>query len=188
MNAALNKQAQLMIVVVGFFATVLLLGVTAADGATPVSRAAVTFAIAVGCTVRYWWVILLLAWPARWFRMVTLLLAWSALPTVAVVSPNAVRWALALAALLVIGCITELYNWHTRQWMVGSEEASRSLRFDHIAGAISAAGGAALLLFVAVYRPHWLEVVIPLMVLADWLRLAMMIRRHQRFIDLGYLT
>jgi hypothetical protein len=187
-NAALNKQGQLMIVVVGFFATVLLLAMRAGDGMTPVSRAVVTLAVAVGCAVRYWWVILLLPWPARWFRMVALLLAWSALPIVAVMSPNVVRWALALAALLAVGSITEAYNWHTRQWMVGCEEASRSLEVDHLTGAAAAAGGTALLLLVVFYRPQWLEFVIPLMVVADWVRLVVMIRRHQRFIDLGYLT
>ena len=78
--------------------------------------------------------ILLLPWPAQWFRMVLLLLAWSALPAVAVAATNPVRWALALVTLSAIGCATEIYNDITRQWQVGSEEMARSLKRDHVIG------------------------------------------------------
>jgi hypothetical protein len=176
-----------MIVVVGFFASVQLLLVQAAQGNAPLAREAVTLALAIGCAVRYWWVILLLPWPARWFRTVLLLLAWSALPAAATMATSPVRWALALAALSAIGCITEVYNGLTEQWRVGSEEVARSLKADHVVGAVSTGGAAAVILLVAFLRPWWLDVLIPLMVLADWVRLIMMIHRHQRFIDLGQL-
>src|ERR1700675_321121 len=58
LNQSLNKHAQLMIVVVGFFATVQLLIVQAAQGNAPLVREAVTLTLAAGCAVRYWWVIL----------------------------------------------------------------------------------------------------------------------------------
>jgi hypothetical protein len=187
-NSSLNKQAQLMIVVVGFFATVQLLIFQTSDGAAPLARDAIALALALGCAVRYWWVILLLPWPARWFRMVLLLLAWTALPAVAITTGNPARWALAIAALSAIGCITEIYNGITKQWLVGSEEMARSLKRDHIAGAASAGAATVLLVLVAVLRPVWVDFAVPLMVLADWARLIAMIRRHQRFIDLGYST
>jgi hypothetical protein len=176
-----------MIVIVGFFATVQLLIFQANDGAAPLARDAITLVLALCCALRYWWVILLLSWPARWFRIVLLLLAWSALPAVAITAGNPVRWALAIAALSAIGCITEIYNGVTKQWLVGSEEMARSLKRDHVAGATSAGAATVLLVLVALFRPAWVDFVVPLMVLADWARLVMMIRRHQRFIDLGYL-
>lgn len=177
-----------MIVVVGFFVPVQLLIVHASDGTAPLAREVVTLALALGCAVRYWWVILLLPWPARWFRMVLLLLAWSVMPVIAMAAANPVRWALALATLSAVGCITEVYNGITRQWMVGSEPMVRSLKGDHISGAVSAGGATVVLLSVALLRPVWLDILIPLMVFADWARLIMMIGRHQRFIDLGYAT
>jgi hypothetical protein len=177
-----------MIVVVGFFATLQLLIVQAAQGNAPLARETVTLALAVGCAVRYWWVILLLPWPARWFRTVLLLLAWSALPLVAMMAASPVRWALALAALSAIGCITEVYNDITGQWRVGSEEVAQSIKADHVFGAVSSGGAGAAILLVAFLRPAWLDTLIPLMVLADWVRLIMMINRHQRFINLGQLT
>ncbi|MDP9202607.1 MAG: hypothetical protein M3P26_11840 [Gemmatimonadota bacterium] len=177
-----------MVVVVGFFATVQSLIVQASNGTAPAAREAVTLALALGFAVRYWWVILLLQWPARWFRTLLLLLAWSALPVVAMMATNAVRWALALAALSAVGCMTEVYNGITRQWLVGSEAMARSLKTDHVSGAVSAGGAAVCLVLVAFFRPVWLDLLIPSMVFADWARLILMIRRHQRFIDLELLT
>ncbi len=177
-----------MIVVVGFFATVQLLIVQVDDGAAPIAREAVTLILALGVAVRYWWVILLLLWPARWLRTVLLLLAWSVLPVIAMTAANPVRWALALAALSAIGCMTEIYNFITKQWMVGSEQIMRSLKRDHVHGATAAGGATVSLLAVALFRPVWLDFLIPLMVFADWVRLIIMIHRHQHFIDMGYLT
>ncbi|HEX9310540.1 MAG TPA: hypothetical protein VF887_06995 [Gemmatimonadaceae bacterium] len=177
-----------MVVVVGFFATVQLLIVQAGGGAAPIGRTAVTLALALSFAVRYWWVILLLQWPFQWFRTVLLLLAWVALPVVAMAATDPVRWALAVAALSTIGCITEIYNGVTRQWLVGSGEMARSLKRDHISGAASAGAAAIFLSVLAFLRPVWVDVVILLMVVADWARLITMIRRHQRFVDLGYLT
>ena len=186
--AALNKLVQLMVVVLGFFVTLQLLIVQVVSGAAPPMRAAVTLAFAVGLAVRYWWVILLLPWPARWFRMVLLLLVWSSMPVVAIASADPIHWALALTALSAMGCMTEAYNGITRQWQVGSEEVARSLKGDHVAGAVAAGLAIPLLLLAALFLPEWIDVLIPLMVLADWARLIAMIRRHQRFIDRGYLT
>jgi hypothetical protein len=188
LNPTLNKHGQMMVVVVGFFVTVQLLILRASEGTVPPARLAITLALALSCAVRYWWVILLLEWPARWFRFVLLLLAWSALPLAAMMTTNAVLWALALAALSAIGCITEIYNGITRQWQISSEEMSRSLKRDHIVGAASALSAAIGLLLVAFLQPAWLDIFIPVIVLVDWVRLIVMIRRHQRFIDLGYLT
>ena len=185
---SLDKHGQLMVVVVGFFTTVQLLIVQASDGAVPLARLGVTLALALGCAVRYWWVILLLPWPFRWFRMVLLLLVWCALPVAAAMIANPVRWGFALAALSAIGCMTEIYNGVTRQWAVGSEGMARSLKTDHIAGAASAGVAAVGLSLVALSRPEWLDVLIPLMVFADWVRLITMIHRHQRFIELERAT
>jgi hypothetical protein len=165
-----------------------LLVVQASAGAIPLTSAVVTLVLALGCAVRYWWVILLLPWPARWPRMVLLLLAWSVLPVVAVTAASPVRWALAIAGLSVIGCVTELYNGITRQWAVGSERMARSLRRDHVSGALSTAMAAAIVVIVAASRPAWLELLIPLMVCADWVRLIVMIRRHQHLLDLENAT
>ena len=177
-----------MVVVVGFFATAQLLIVQAGGGAGPIGRTVVTLTLALGFAVRYWWVILLLQWPFRWFRTLLLLLAWVALPVVAMTATDPVLWGLAVAALSTIGCITEIYNGVTRQWLVGSGEMARSLKRDHIFGAASAGAAAVFLSLLAFLRLAWLDVVIPLMVVTDWARLIMMIRRHQRFVDLGYLT
>jgi hypothetical protein len=177
-----------MIVIVGFFVTVQLLAFQTTDGSAPLARDAITLVLTLGCAVRYWWVILLLPWPARWFRMVLLLLAWSALPAVAISTGNPVRWALSIAALSAIGSITEIYNGITRQWLVGPEEMARSLKSDHLTGAVSAGVAALALLLIVFVRPAWVDIAVPLLVLADWARLIVMIRRHQRFIDLGYQT
>jgi hypothetical protein len=178
----------LTIVVVGYFATVQLLFIRADSGSAPFAREVVTLALTLSVAVRYWWVILLLPWPAGWFRTVLLLLAWSALPAVAVAATNPARWALAFATLSAIGCATEIYNDITRQWQVGSEEMARSLKRDHVVGAASAGGAAVAAVTVAIVWPAWLDLLVSLLVLADWARLIVMIRRHQRFIDLGYLT
>lgn len=188
MNAALNKNGQLMVVIVGFFATVQLLAIQTGAQTAPLMREGVTLILASGCAVRYWWVILLLPWPIRWFRIALLLLAWCMLPAAAANVSDPVRWAFALAALSAIGCATEVYNAITRQWAVGAERMARSLKVDHLTGAASAGGAAICLLLVALLKPDWVDVLIPLMVFADWTRLILMIRRHERLIDGGLLN
>jgi hypothetical protein len=173
-----------MVVVVGFFVTVQLLLVHGNDFRAPILRDAVTLILAIGCAVRYWWVILLLAWPARWLRMSLLLLAWSAMPAVAITAPNPIRWAFAIAALSAIGCMTEIYNGVTGQWRVGSEAMAQSLKRDHVVGAVSTGVAAFVLFLLGFFRPLWVDVMIPLMVIVDWARLIPMVRRHQRFLDL----
>jgi hypothetical protein len=181
-DSSLEKVAQLLVVVAGFFVTVQLAIVATVAGAAPPWREGVVLLLALALAIRYWWVILLLAWPTRWPRILLLLLAWAAPPVIAVTAGNAARWAIAIAALSIVGCATEIYNGVTRQWVVGSEEMTRSLRGDHVSGAISTAVAAALLVIVAALRPAWLDVLIPVMVLADWVRLIVMIERHQRFL------
>ena len=56
----------MMVVIVGFVATVQLLVGQSATGNAPWLRLIVTFILVLGVAVRYWWVILLLPWPARW--------------------------------------------------------------------------------------------------------------------------
>jgi hypothetical protein len=178
----LDKLGQLVVVIAGFFATMQLLLVTAAGGSVPPARVLLTVAVTVACAVRYWWVILLLPWPFRVVRLALLLAAWSTLPVVALAMPDPQRWVLALAALSTIGCLTEVYNGLTKQWRIGSEATSRSLRRDHVAGAAAAAAAAAILVSAGLMlRPVALDRLVLVMVVADWSRLATMIRRHQRF-------
>lgn len=186
MNAELNKQGQLMVVVVGFFATVQLLLVQATTGSAPLLREGVTLALALGCAVRYWWVILVLPWPFRVVRTLLLLLAWSALPVIAMTSESAVRWGLSVAALSAIGCVTEVYNTITKQWMAGSEPMMTRLKRDHVIGAASAGTVTVCVVTVALLQPMWLDVLILILVLADWARLIGMVRAHRRIIGLGY--
>jgi hypothetical protein len=182
-TGTLGKVGQIVVVVAGFFATLQMLTIGVTAGTVPMARAGVTLAFALGLALRYWWVILLLPWPARWPRMLLILLAWSAMPLVAASAANVERWALVLAALSAIGCATEIYNGITRQWMVGSDEMTRSLRHDHVIGAVGAGAVAIALVVVEALRPEWLDALVALLVVADWLRLVVMLRRHQHFID-----
>lgn len=188
MKSELDKHAQIMIVVVGFFVTVQQLLAVGSFSTVETVRAGVTFVLAVACAVRYWWVIMLLAWPPRAMRMVLLLSAWCALPLVARSVRDPVMWALALAALAATGLVTELYNEAAKEWRIGSAALSRSLRRDHFIGAASAASALVALLGVAYLRPAWLDLVVPVMVFGDCARLIEMIMRHQRFITEGHLA
>jgi len=187
-NTTLEKVAQLMIVVSGFFATVLVAIAMGATGMVSPARTAIVLTLALGLAVRYWWVILLLAWPTRWPRMVLLLLAWTAVALIAATAVDPHRWALALAALSVIGCATEVYNGVTRQWLVGSEAMTRSLRRDHVIGAVSAGVAAIIFAAAGALIPAELDVVVAVLVVVDWARLVAMIHRHQHFLDLERTT
>ena len=187
MNAGQSKQFQLNLVVVGFFATLLVLAMGEMVQPAPTLRVVVTFVLALSCAIRYWWVILLLDWPPTWFRTLLLLLAWSALPVVGLTAGNVIGWALSLAALSVVGFATELYNGATKQWEAGSAEMRRSLRSDHTIGATATAVSAALLLALVVFLPSWLDRIIPVLVALDCVRLIAMINRHQRLIEAGRL-
>jgi len=187
-NTTLEKVAQLMIVVSGFFATVLVAIAMGATGMVSPARTAIVLTLALGLAVRYWWVILLLAWPTRWPRMVLLLLAWTAVALIAATAVDPHRWALTLAALSVIGCATEVYNGVTRQWLVGSEAMTRSLRRDHVIGAISAGVAAIIFAAAGALIPAELDVVVAVLVVVDWARLIAMIHRHQHFLDLERTT
>lgn len=183
MGEMLNKHGQLAIVVVGFFATLQMLVVqSTVDAASPV-RLALTLSVALAFAVRYWWVILLLPWPFQWFRLVLILSAWSMLPLVALFTTDARRWVLALAALSAIGCVTEIFNGLTGQWRIGSDAMMRSLNRDHNAGAAAAAlATIGLVLAASAWTSPALEWLIVVMVVADWVRLVLMIRRHERLL------
>ncbi|MCY7379030.1 MAG: hypothetical protein LH467_06785 [Gemmatimonadaceae bacterium] len=180
MDERLNKHGQLAVVVVGFFATIQLLLLTTARGSIPTARPVLTAAVAFAFAVRYWWVILLLSWPFSWLRLVLILAAWSALPVVAISMADAQRWVLALAGLSAIGFLTELYNGVTGQWRVGSLAMTRTLKRDHILGAASAAVASLTLVWAGLtLNPPVLERLLLAFVVADWIRLVVMIRQHQ---------
>lgn len=180
MDERLNKYGQLAVVVVGFFATMQITLVTSAGGSIPLARPALTAALTFAFAVRYWWVILLLPWPFRLLRLVLLLAAWCALPVVAIAMPDARRWVLALAVLSGIGFMTDLYNGLTGQWRVGSDAMARSLKRDHVFGAASAASAAVILVWAGLtLNSPVLERLLFALVVADWIRLVMMVRRHQ---------
>jgi hypothetical protein len=64
---------------------------------------------------------------------------------------------------------------------------SQSLKVDHISGALAAGVAAAILVVAALVWPAQLMVLISLMVCADWIRLVLMIRRHERLLADGGL-
>jgi hypothetical protein len=180
MRESLNKQGQLGVVVVGFFATVqVLVGQLRADASS--YRVVLMLLVVLACAVRYWWVILTLPWPFQWFRLTLILCAWTSLPFIAWYVPDVRRWVLGLAALSAIGCVTELFGWRTEQWRVGSPEMTRSLKREHVSGA-TATGVAAVILLIAArfWESPELEWLVFAMVFADWIRLVLMIRRYER--------
>ena len=185
-DPTLNKAAQLLVVVAGFFTAVALLA-TRGDlaGWPDAARRAITLAVAIGLAVRYWWVILLLEWPFRPVRTALLLLAWSALSAVAVGAAHARPWAFSLAALSAVGAATEAYNAATGQWRVGSSALAESLRRDHRNGLVAAALGAVALLGAGAWLPSAsLTAAVGLMAVADWGRLIEMIARHRRLMTI----
>lgn len=182
MDETVNKHGQLAVVIVGFFSTVLVLVAQSTAEAAPAARLALTLAAALACAVRYWWVILLLPWPLQWFRLVLILSAWSLLPFIALLATDARRWVLALAALAAIGFVTEVFNTLTGQWRIGSDALQRSLKRDHVAGAGAAALATIILLAVSALPWPALGWLVLAMVVADWVRLVVMIRRHERLL------
>jgi hypothetical protein len=182
-NEPLNKYGQLLIIIVGYFATLLVLILQTTNGTVLPVRAVLSLLVALACAVRYWWVILLLPWPFHWLRLVLILSAWSLLPVVAVTETDARRWVLALALLSAIGCATEIFNGVTGQWRVGSPSMTASLKRDHISGAVTAAVAAGTLFAAGlVATPSVIDRLVVALILADWIRLVWMIRRHQRLL------
>jgi hypothetical protein len=183
MRESLDKHGQLAVVVVGFFATVQLTATGSGVDAASSARLALTLALALALAVRYWWVVLLLPWPFHWFRLVLILLAWSTLPFTATRTTDARHWVLALAMLSAVGFVTEVFNGLTGQWRIGSEAMMRSLKRDHVTGAAASALVAAILVPVSKrFTSPALERLVLVMVVADWARLVVMIRRHQRLL------
>ena len=189
MNEPLNKYGQLTVVVVGYFATLLILVVEAGNGSVTPVRTLLSLLLALACAVRYWWVVLLLPWPFHWFRLVLILSAWSLLPAIAITATDARRWAFALAILSAIGCLTEIFNGMTGQWRVGSPSMTASLRRDHVSGAVTAAAATGILFAAGtVATPAVIDELVAVLVAADWMRLVVMIRRHQRLLTTDVLT
>jgi len=184
LDPKLNKIAQLVVTIAGFFTTVLILLQESEIGGDVRLRAVLTLALAIGLAIRYWWVILLLDWPFRIWRTTLLLLIWCALALAAANAEDARTWAQTLAALSAFGAITEAYNTLTGQWRCGSEAFAQSLRRDHIAG--GGAAGAACLTLVAAslwLEPKSLSILVGGMIVADWWRLIEMINRHRRTLE-----
>src|SRR5689334_18835111 len=66
----LHKTAQLLVVIGGFYTGLALLPWNSWEDSQQTVRLAATALFIFGLTVRYWWVILLLDWPFRIFRVV----------------------------------------------------------------------------------------------------------------------
>jgi hypothetical protein len=180
----LNKSAQLMVVVAGFFTGLALLPWNAGEGLESTLRQAATVLFMLGLALRYWWVILLLDWPWRVIRSVLLLAVWAGVVAVAAHSRDSREWTLALMAVAWTGALTEAYNLATRQWRRDKAALTATLFRDHVVGmAAAAAGGAALLGIAFLVELRWQPVLVFVFVLLDWARLVEMIRRHQRLFD-----
>jgi hypothetical protein len=188
MRESLNKQGQLAVVIVGFFATVQVLAAQLGVGA-PFTRVLLTLIIALAFAVRYWWVILILPWPFQWFRLALILSAWTLLPFIGSFTSDVRHWVLGLAALSAVGFVTEVFGWLTEQYRVGSPEMTRSLKREHVWGAAAAGVTAVVLGVVAsIWTPQALEWFVLALVVADWVRLIMMIRRYDRMPTMGAAT
>lgn len=143
----------------------------------------VTLAFIVALVIRYWWVIRLLSWPPRASRVVLNLAFWTAVTFAAARVGDLHGWTAALALVFALGGATEVYNDLTEQWRVGSSAFSAALHRDHQLGALAAI--AALITLVVASRilsPAPLLGLVVLMVATDWVRLLMMIARHQRLL------
>ena len=181
-DVLVNKVGQLVVVLIGFFTTGLILLLQVIHGTVPAGHLAVTFFIALGLTVRYWWVILLLEWPFRLIRTVLLLSAWSTMLLVAAMSQVDRTWVLMLAVLCGIGAATEFYNLATQQWKVGSQVLARALRWDHLVGGVAALAAAVVLVGLSAWLPQSLTGWVTFLALGDWARLIQMVASHRRLL------
>jgi hypothetical protein len=186
MDRNVNKTGQLFVVIAGFFAgqTALWIGCSgSATSAADLPRTVVTAVFLLSLAVRYWWVILMLEWPFRVGRTVLLLLVWSAAIEVATLSRNSEHWLLALAAVAMLGTVTEAYNTATKQWMVaGPRWRTEQFLRDHHAGIAAAFMGTAVLLaaWAIGVPPRDATIGVGVLVAADWVRLIEMVGRHSR--------
>ena len=181
-DVLVNKVGQLVVVLIGFFTTGLILLLQAIHGMVPTGHLAVTFFIALGLTVRYWWAILLVEWPFRLIRTALLLSIWSAMPLAAALSQVDRAWVLMLAVLCGMGAVTEFYNLATQQWKVGSQVLARALRRDHLIGGVAALAAAIVLLGLSMWLPQSLTGWVTFLALVDWARLIQMVASHRRLL------
>lgn len=144
--------------------------------------AVVTIAFALGLAARYSWVIHLLAWPATVTRITLLVAMWAAVDAIALNAGDRRAWAWSFVVVLLIGGATEAYNYATRQWAVGGPGFERSLRADHVRGAVSTVLAAATTAAVIMTTARYVAAFLAGLVLVDWLRLGEMVRRHRRFV------
>jgi hypothetical protein len=179
-RVTLARLGYLTVVIAGFVAAVSMGAGQLVAGSW---SALVTIVFALGLAIRYWWVILLLAWPFTLPRIVLLLAMWGGVGVVAANTGDVRAWAWSLVAVFLIGTATELYNHATRQWVVGIPALERSLRADHVRGASSAALAAAATVAILVTAPRYTTAFVAGLVVIDWIRLAEMIRRHRRFLE-----
>ena len=179
-RATLTRIGYLTVVIAGFVAAISMSAGHLASGSW---TAIITVAFALGMAVRYWWVILLLAWPFAIPRVALLLAMWAGLDVVAANTGDERAWAWSLAMVFLIGTATELYNYATRQWVVTAPAFQRSLRSDHVRGAASAAIATAAMVAVLVTSPRYAPAFAAGLAAIDWVRLAEMVRRHRRFLE-----
>lgn len=168
------------VVVIGLVAAVAISLVHLQSSAT---TAVITIAFALGLAVRYWWVIRLLPWPSTVPRVGLLVAMWAGVVVIALNAGDHHAWAWSFVVVFCIGGITEIYNYSTRQWAVGSAEFERSLRADHVRGATSTLFATVATAMMIVMARQYVPAFLAALVLIDWLRLAEMVSRHLRFLE-----
>ena len=170
----------IVVVIVGLVAAV---AISLANLQSSALTAIITIAFALGLAVRYWWVIRILPWPSAVPRVTLLVAMWAAVVMVALNAGDPHAWAWSFVAVFWIGGVTEIYNFNTRQWAVGSAAFERSLRADHVNGARSTLFATVATAVMIVIARQYVPVFLAALVLVDWLRLAEMVRRHRRFLE-----
>lgn len=179
-RTAAARTAYRAVVVIGMVAV---MAISAAHYPGSAMASGVTIAFALGLAVRYWWVIRLLPWPFTVPRITLLIAMWAAVDAVALNAGDPAAWAWSFVIVFVIGAATELYNYATRQWAVGSPAFERSLRTEHVRGAASAVIAAGATATMIVTGMSYTPALLAALVLIDWLRLAEMVRRHRRLLE-----
>lgn len=174
-----NTKRLYLAIVVGAGVAAILVATTRAqiDGRL---AAAVTILLVIELSIRFRYVIALLAWPVTVTRIALLMAFWGGLINLAWWVPDTRRWAVAAAVLFAIGVAIEIHNYVTRQWHIGSEVFQRSLRNDILRGIASATIAAITILLVADWSLRWTPIFAGALVVADALRLTEMVVRHRR--------
>jgi hypothetical protein len=154
----------------------------AALRAQPAAQLAATMTIllVIELTIRFRYVIALLAWPATPVRLTLLSAFWAGLVNLAWRVPDVGEWAVAAATLFLIGIAIEVHNLATRQWEIGNAALQRALRNDILRGIASATLATFAMIVVARRAPGWIPGLMGCLVVGDALRLTEMVLRHRR--------